>query len=79
MIRQARGVGRMEPTDPDLVVSGPRQQRRCRRCGAYLSASNREAVCFPCQRTEFEALWLGGGSRRRGRAFADRRQATVGG
>jgi hypothetical protein len=60
MVWQARIVGHTDPSDPDLVVSRPKQRRLCRRCGAQLFASNTESLCFPCQRTEFEALWLGG-------------------
>jgi hypothetical protein len=77
MTRLARRVERMEPAEPALVLSLPRDRRRCRRCGAYLCASNEEPLCFPCQRHEHEELWTG--ARRHGRSFPSRHQAIVGG
>jgi hypothetical protein len=58
----------------ELRRAAPR--RRCRRCGAYLSTSNTEPLCFPCQRTEFEALWMSG-TRRRGRVVPSRVHAAM--
>ena len=77
MSRQPRPVGRMEfsTTDFSTPVSAPK--RRCRRCGAYLSSSNSDKLCFPCQRADREALWMGG-SVRRG-ASSGRHQDASGG
>jgi hypothetical protein len=65
VIHQARGVGHME-VPPSETIIRVAERRRCVRCGAYLSASNEQATCFPCQRHENEVAWLKGGSRRRG-------------
>jgi len=70
MSRPARNVGHMDLATTDFTGARPAGTRRCRRCGAFLSASNVDNNCFPCQRTEREALWPGTPVRR-GRAFPD--------
>jgi hypothetical protein len=71
----ARNVGHMDAA-PSEELRRVSPRRRCLRCGSYLSTSNTERLCFPCQRAEFEALWTSGPARR-GRSFANRAQATL--
>jgi exosome complex RNA-binding protein Csl4 len=56
MSREARSVGHMELSTTDFSERVPSFVRRCGRCGAHLSASNRDKKCYPCQRHETRQL-----------------------
>ena len=67
---QARAIGHMELSTTGFSAVEASPSRRCAQCAAFLSIRNADRLCFPCQRSEAEALWRAA-SRGRGRTVDD--------